>query len=178
MPASTEHDRPLLECLHQLVFGDAECVAAIEDGLQRAAQRFSDPQYRSAYSSVTLPIGLFRDKLPESLRDAVRLCRVFTIRAGQRAPHEEIHRNSVQRLVSVRGNGTVNSAQPGGVDRNYTAHQISSPDPARTVDIARCWDVVAQNTWHFPQARGNTQWYGVAFHSASADEIVDEYVAL
>ena len=125
---------------------------------------------------MTLPIELFSGKLPELLRDNVRLCRVFTIMARQRAPHEEIHRNSVQRLVSYRGIGAVNCAEPGGVNRSYKAHQIVSPDIADSLDISMCWDVVPENTWHFPEARGAGQWYGVAFHSAPADAIVDEYV--
>lgn len=172
-----EQDRPLFECLHRLVFSDPECTAAIEDGLRHADERFDDPEYESAYSSVTLPIELFSDKMPESLRDDVRLCRVFTIKAGQRAPHEEIHRNSIQRLVSFRGTGAVNAADPGGADRTYEAHSIMSPDMANSPDISACWDVVPENTWHFPEARGADQWFGVAFHSASAEEIVDEYVA-
>lgn len=178
MPAFAEHDRPLFECLHQLVFGDPECAAAIDAGLHRASERFADPDYKSTYSSVTLPIELFSDKMPESLRNEVRLCRVFTIRAGQRAPHEEIHRNSIQRVVSFRGTGVVNAANPGEADRTYTPHQIASPDDAASSEISTCWDVVPENTWHFPEARGAGQWYGVAFHSASPDEIVDEYVAM
>ena len=142
----------------------------------RASERFSDPQYRKSYSSVTLPIELFGAKLPRPLRDTVRLCRVFTIKAGERAPHEEIHRNSIQRLVSFRGSGAVNCAQPGGVDRTYAAHPIASLDGANASDITRCWDVVPENTWHFPEARGTDQWFGVAFHSASPDTIIDEYV--
>lgn len=148
----------------------------IEDGLRRASDRFSDPQYQNSYSSVTLPIELFSERLTEPLRDNVRLCRVFTIIAGQRAPHHEIHRNSVQRLVSYRGIGAVNCAEPGGVKRTYKAHQIVSPDKADSPDISMCWDVVPENTWHFPEARGSGQWYGVAFHSMPADAIIDEYV--
>ena len=198
MPAVDESDRRLIECLHALVFEDAECRAAIEAGLQQASQRFDDPQTTKSYSSVTLPIELFSKKLPEALRDKVRLARVFTIKAGQRAPHEEIHRNSIQRLVSFRGRGAVNCAQPPdvnktgvkrtgvnqtGTDRTYRKYEISSPDfdradPARASDISACWDVVPANTWHFPEARGNEQWFGVAFHSAAAEEIEDEYVGI
>lgn len=127
---------------------------------------------------MTLPVELFRNKLPEPFREQVRLCCVFTIKACQRAPHEEIHRNSIQRLVSFRGTGAVNCAQPGGIDRTYTPHQIASPDTAAPPDITRCWDVVPENTWHFPEARGASQWYGVAFHSATASEIVDEYAGI
>ena len=166
----------MLECLHQLVFGDPDCRAAIEQGLRQASDRFSDPQYQKSYSSVTLPIDLFSRKMPEVFRDAVRLCRVFTIKAGQRAPHEEIHRNSVQRLVSYRGTGAVNCAEPGGVGRTYTAHLIVSPDEAESPDISMCWDVVPENTWHYPEARGAGQWYGVAFHNVAAEVILDEYV--
>jgi hypothetical protein len=176
LPEFAEHDRPLIECLHRMVFNDPDCTAAIEAGLRRADKRFADSGYTSTYSSVTLPIELFSDKMPEPFRPMVRLCRAFTIRAGQRAPHEEIHRNSVQRLVSFRGEGAVNCAMPGGLDRAYTRRQIVSPDSAQQSEIAMCWDVVPGNTWHFPEARGADQWYGVAFHSASADDIIDEYV--
>ena len=178
MPAFSEQDRPLLECLHRLVFSDPECGAAIEAGLRRASTRFADAQFESGYSSVTLPIELFSNKMPEPLCDKVRLCRAFTIRAGQRAPHEEIHRNSIQRLVSFRGTGIVNAAGPGGLDRSYMEHLIVSPGIAKTTDLSICWDVVPANSWHFPEASGSEQWYGVAFHSASADDIIDEYVPI
>ena len=176
MTAFAEQERSLFECLHRLVFRDPDCTVAIEDGLRRAEARFADPEYESTYSSVTLPIELFSDKMPETLRNKVRLCRVFTIKANRRAPHEEIHRNSIQRLVSFRGTGAVNAADPDGADRTYEAHPIVSPDIATSSDISVCWDAVPENTWHFPEARGTGQWYGVAFHSASAEEIVDEYV--
>lgn len=177
MTAFAEQERSLFECLHRLVFSDPDCTVAIEGGLRRAEARFADSEYESTYSSVTLPIELFSEKMPEALRGTVRLCRVFTIKAGQRAPHEEIHRNSIQRLVSFRGTGAVNAARPGGTGRTYEAHPITSPDAANSSDISACWDVVPENTWHFPEARGADQWFGVAFHSASAEEIVDEYVA-
>ena len=183
MPAFSEQDRPFLECLQDLVFSDPDCAAAIEAALHRASERLADPEYLPTYSSVTLPIELFSDKMREPFRNMVRLCRVFTIRAGQRAPHEEIHRNSIQRLVSFRGTGAVNAAQPGGVDRSYLPHQLTSPDTASPdapspSNISACWDVVPKNTWHFPEARGTDQWHGVAFHTASADEIIDEYEAV
>ncbi len=177
LPAFSEHDRPLLEHLHQLVFGDAKCNAAIQHALRRAADRFSEPQFSKAYSSIEVPIELFGSKLPGQLHGEVRLCRAFSIKAGQRAPHEEIHRNSIQRLVSYRGSGIVNCARPGGVDRNYEPRSIVSPDSDGAKELSSCWDVVPENTWHFPQAAGSQQWFGVAFHSAAADEIEDEYIA-
>ena len=178
MASIAEQDRPLFQCLHRLVFSDPECTAAIEVGLRRACERFAYSDYNSTYSSVTLPIEMFSSTMPEPLQRMVRLCRVFTIKAGQRAPHEEIHRNSIQRLVSFHGTGAVHAATPGGVDRTYRPHQIVSPDiKKRASDLSVCWNVVPDNTWHFPEARGADQWYGVAFHSASADGIIDEYVA-
>lgn len=177
LPAFPERDRPLLERLHQLVFGDAQCNAAVEQALRLAAERFNEPQFSKAYSSVMVPVELFGSRLPGQLRNEVRLCRAFSIKAGQRAPHEEIHRNSIQRLVSYRGSGIVNCAKPGGVDRNYEPRGIVSPDGDAGKDISSCWDVVPENTWHFPQAAGPMQWFGVAFHSAGADEIEDEYIA-
>lgn len=183
LPIVAESDRPLIECLHRLVFDDAECRAEIEAGLQLAVRRFDDSHYTQSYSSVTLPIDLFTAKLPVALRDQVRLVRVFTIKAGERAPHEEIHRNSIQRLVSFRGRGAVNSLQPAderksGTLRTYRKHEIVSPDLVAGHDMILCWDTVPQNTWHYPEARGSDQWFGVAFHSAAAEDIIDEYIAM
>lgn len=177
LPAFPETDRPLIEHLHQLVFGEEECRGAIEAALLRAVARFSEPVFEKPYSSWTIPIDSFRSGLPELLRDQVRLCRVFAIKAGQRAPHEERHRNSIQRLVSFRGGGIVHCAPANSSGGPYTARSVFSPDSDNGKDILQCWDVVPENTWHYPQAQpGQHDWYGVAFHSAGADEIEDEYV--
>ena len=144
--------------------------------MRRASERFADARYSSTYSSVTLLIELFRKRLPVALRDEVGLCRVFTIRAGARAPHKEIHRNSIQRLVSFRGAGAIHSAHPGSDDQSYRPLPIYNPAQMDAPAISVCWDVVPENTWHFPEARGNEQWFGVVFHGASAETIVDEYV--
>ena len=177
LPAFSENDRPLIEHLHQLVFREEECRGAIEAALLRAVARFSESGFAKSYSSWTIPLDSFRSGMPEPLRDRVRLCRVFAIKAGQRAPHEERHRNSIQRLVSFRGGGIVHCALADVSGGPYVARSVFSPDSGNGKDILQCWDVMPENTWHYPQAQpGQHDWYGVAFHSAGADEIEDEYV--
>ena len=175
LPRFEEAERPLFECLHDLVFNDAECRGTIEERLGMAAEGLRDPSVISPYSSQPVPIEIFTVKMPAELRGSVRLSRAFVIRRGGRLPHLEIHRNSVQRLVLFRGRGAIHSASSCEDDTDLTPFAIVSPDLAPGGEISLSWDVVAPATWHFPEARGHADLQGVAFHSVDAGEILDEY---
>ena len=84
----------------------------------------------------------------------------------------EVHRNSVQRLVSYRGGGWIHQTMAGG----WAARELRSPDArdpfAEPIDGS--WDIVPAGVWHFPEAGADEDWATVTFHSASEEEIVDE----
>lgn len=174
MPKVSHSDAQLIEQLHALVFQNAETQALIEEGFNRALVQFDEPDYALPYVSYNLPITHFEALLSPEERGRVGLCRVFILKAGCQMPKAEIHRNSIQRLVSYKGNGAIHSSQPGGVDKSFVPCAIQSPLDA-TTPYTDCWDVVPKNTWHFPFAGEQEDWFTVTFHSASEADIIDEH---
>lgn len=175
MPRIVETDRALIEHLHELVFNLPEFGGQVGVHIKTAYARFDDPSYTLPYSSENIEVGRFIEAFPDDCRGRVKLCRVFVLRQGRRMPHPEIHRNSVQRLVSFWGEGVVYCAAPGGADKNFAAHRLVSPGGVEVVDLDESWDVVPANTWHFPEAGRHSDWITVTFHSAGAEEIIDAY---
>ena len=175
MPQVSQTDKQLIEQLHTLVFNDPESNAALDSAFNSALAIFEQPDYSLPYASYNLPITLFEDKLADEQKGMVGLCRVFILRAGCKMPRPEIHRNSIQRLVSYKGEGAICSASPGGVDMTFKACAIASPTAEQPSTIETSWDVVPSNTWHYPLAGTEEDWFTVTFHSATEDEIIDEY---
>ena len=113
------------------------------------------------------------DRVASGRHDRVRLCRLFLLRGGARMAAPERHCNSVQRLVSYRGSGSIHQGVPGGDPEGLGARTICSPG-ADDCDLARHWDIVPAGVWHYPEAAGGEGWATVTFHSATEGEIVDE----
>ncbi|GAB3485242.1 hypothetical protein [Marinomonas epiphytica] len=173
MPQVSTSDALLIKQLHHLVFEDQATKALIEEGFQSALAIFEQPDYELPYASFNLPIESFLQKLTADQSGKIGLCRVFILRAGCKMPRPEIHRNSIQRLVSYSGEGSIFSAKPGGIDRNFQGFSIASPD-SQSKDKPH-WDIVPENTWHYPLAGVQEDWFTVTFHSASEALIIDEY---
>lgn len=175
---------PLLRRLHERVFADPEVRAVLDAGfVQLALELESRPE--PPHATCTVPIEMFtggvrdriiaesEDRVAAGWHDQVRLCRLFLLRRGARMAVPERHRNSVQRLVSYRGSGSIHRGVPGGDPVGLKARAIRSPG-ADESDLARHWDIVPAGVWHFPEADGGEDWATVTFHSASEGEIVDE----
>ncbi|MDE2784205.1 MAG: hypothetical protein OXK77_14710 [Gemmatimonadota bacterium] len=175
----------LLHRLHQRVFADPEVRAVLDAGfVQLALELRSRPE--PPHATCTVPIELFtgveqdritaasEDRVTADRHDDVRLCRLFLLRRGARMAVPERHRNSVQRLVSYRGSGSIHQGVPGGGPESLGPMAIYSPG-ADDSDLARHWDIVPVGVWHYPQAHGREDWATVTFHSAAEGEIVDEF---
>ncbi|MEO9655226.1 hypothetical protein [Marinomonas sp.] len=175
MPKVSTPDTSLVKQLHTLVFSDVETKNILDLAFEKALAIFDEPEYSQPFVSYNIPITHFAKSLNKSEQSMIALCRVFILRAGCKMPRPEIHRNSVQRLVSFKGQGSIYSATPGGVDMTFKECAIVSPDVNDSEDPMNCWDVVPENTWHFPQADAGQDWFTVTFHSATEDAIVDEY---
>ena len=153
-------ERELLEGLDRLLF-----EPAIRAGLQQKAEELrqtlgENPEQVSA--TATAALELFGDRLP----DEIKLCRVFLLRAGAKAKVER-HTNSIQRLVCLEGAGKILVLE----GENWRSQEISS-DPA--AGLEERWCGVAANIWHQPAA-GRGDWVTIAFHTAAAEELIDEY---
>jgi len=175
MPRCQDEDKNLITRLHELVFDDDAISILLNEAFSLACSKFEDKTYSLPYASENVKMDDFFCRLPISLQENIRLCRVFVLKSGMQMPASEIHRNSVQRLVSYRNRGAIHSAAPGGVDMNFTAFPLRSPVPGEASEITSHWDIVPANTWHFPEAYDSGDWLTVTFHSAGADQIIDEY---
>lgn len=174
MPRVKNSDHSIIEALHRLVFENPIIRGSIEAGFDEARTILDGPEYPLPYSSCNVPISTIHEALSPEHCNSVGLCRVFILRAGQKMSPPEIHRNSVQRLVSYSGRGSIHSASPGGDDMNFTEFALDSHDSCRSSEATDFWDIVPENTWHYPEAATESDWYTVTFHSATEDTIIDE----
>ena len=176
---------PLLQRLHERVFADPEVRAVLDAGFARLALEL-ESRAEPPHATCTVPVELFtgvgQDRIAEASKkyrvaggrhDQVRLCRLFLLRRGARMAVPERHCNSVQRLVSYLGSGSIHQGVPGGGPVGLGARAICSPGAADS-DLARHWDIGPAGVWHFPEADGGEDWATVTFHSAADNEIVDE----
>ena len=161
---------PLLQRLHERVFADPDVGAMLDARFAQLAAELEDRQ-EPPHTTCAVPIELFVDDAPHG---EVKLCRLFLLRRGARMAAPERHRNSVQRLVSYRGRGSIHQGVPGGGPEKLRVRAVFSPD-ADTADLARHWDIVPEGVWHFPEAANGEDWATVTFHSAAEDEIMDEH---
>ena len=175
MPRHPDADADLVRGLHQLVFKDAEFRSALAAAFERARTELENEENALPYSSAEVPPALFESKLAKDLRNKVNLCRVFILRRARRLETPEVHRNSIQRLTSYRGRGTIHSAATGGQDMDFKPYVLEDPEQSLISDLNKVWDVVPMNTWHFPEASAEGDWHTVTFHSAASEEIIDEY---
>ena len=175
MPRHPAKDAELIQRLHELVFEDEEFRSALENAFLRARAGLDAEGNALPYSSAEVPPAAFKSRLAEGFRDRVNLCRVFILRKGRRMETPEIHRNSIQRLASYRGHGTIHSAGPGGHDMDFKPYALHDCERSGGTDRNQLWDVIPVNTWHFPEASAESDWHTVTFHTAGSAEIVDEY---
>lgn len=181
----------LLRALHDRVFAVPEMLAVVDAAFEELARELRERE-EPPYATRVLDMGLFEEAVPLACVGEVRLCRAFLLLRGARMAVPEVHRNSVQRLVSYRGSGWIHQERAGGGRRgladeglqgpwgarpgDLAPRAIASPDPADpcAVPVERCWDIVPAGVWHFPEAGRDQDWATVTFHSASEEEIVDE----
>lgn len=167
---------PLLQRLHERVFADPEVRAVLDVGFVQLAGEL-ETRRDPPHTTCTVPIALFtaasEPRVTADRHAQVRLCRLFLLRRGARMAVPERHSNSVQRLVSYRGSGSIHQGVPGGDPEGLGARAIRSPG-ANDSGLARHWDIVPAGVWHFPEADDAEDWATVTFHSAAEGEIVDE----
>lgn len=113
-------------------------------------------------ASVVLPLELFGSSLPSELRS----CRLSVMRGGT-AYHIERHPNATQYVLSIDGKGSIRVKSAD----EWVVSSLSS-DP--TASLLERWHTVAANTWHQPTPSEN-DWTVVAFHTAPAGELEDDY---
>jgi len=169
-----QSDLELISCLHDLVFNNVDIKNILEEAFKDTYKLFNDKEYALPYASINISIDVFNKFLPEKFIGLVKLCRVFILKKGNRYPSYENHRNSIQRLVSYEGKGTIYSKK-NNQDTEFEAYPIISPVYGLKTDIINHWNIVPKNIWHYPKAGSAEDWLTVTFHSVTSNDIIDEY---
>ncbi len=151
-------ERALLEWLDAIVRSGV-VRARIDPIARRVAQRLArDPTPPMAWEPV--PLAAFGGPLPP-----IRSSWVFALRAGA-ATGAERHPNSHQRLVSYQGAGDLQTGGPG----RWRSNPLVSDGEAA---LEERWISVPPNVWH-QAVVGSEDWVVVSFHTAPAEELVEE----
>ncbi len=118
---------------------------------------------KSNFTSITKNISI--DKFNGLLPNQIKLCRIFALKANIKSKVER-HTNSPQRTFTYIGEGDTKILENNIWKSNVKKNVGSSIDDR--------WLSVPENTWHQPIALSN-DWITITFHTASEDEIIDEY---
>jgi hypothetical protein len=112
-----------------------------------------------AWESV--PLGVYQGNVPEMIRSSW----VFAVRSGVNTGDER-HPNSHQFMMSYKGSGDLQIRIEGIWESNPLVSTRSDP-------IENRWVSVPPNVWH--RALGSKEnWIVVSFHTALADELIEE----
>jgi hypothetical protein len=135
-----------------------ESVRQVNDALRRTAEALDNSDQPMAWE--TIPLNVLGD-LPSS----VLSCWVFMLRASRNTGAER-HPNSHQRSLSLIGEGHVQLRE----QRGWQSFTLSS-DLAASLDSR--WVTIPPNTWH-RWLVGPWDWGVLSFHTAAADELIEE----
>ena len=147
-------EKTILEALDHII-NDPNIKDSLAPFIEEAKQTKED------FASITVPISLFKDMLPKE----INLCRIFVLRA-KKASRVEKHTNSFQRTLTIIGSGNTKILN----NNTWTSNLRKDSDKV----IENRWLSIPADTWHQPLAE-EEDWITITFHTADADEIIDEY---
>ena len=164
-PRSAIHtDRSELKLLQELdsLLSRREVRDVIGVIVERVESRLTEqPQSRMAWEPI--PLEIYGHPIAAEIRSSW----VFILRAGT-ASGAERHPNSIQRVMSYRGKGDLQTTPQ--LDALWTSHflQCDSRLPPQ-----RRWLTVPANVWH-QAVVAEDHWIVVSFHTAKPDELIEE----
>ncbi len=123
------------------------------------AKLANDPEATLAWEPV--PLETYGGHLPEPIRSSW----VFVLRAGTTSGAER-HPNSHQRMMSCRGIGDLQTWESRAFRSNVLVSDSKAP-------LEQRWVSIPVNVWHKP-VMGSEDWVVVSFHTAAADELIEE----
>jgi hypothetical protein len=150
----------IIETLDRIV-RQPQVAQVLESAIcQGQAQLAQAPGTVSA--SIPIPLSTYGEQLTQTIQSS----RIFILRARSTSGIER-HPNSHQRVLSYRGSGEILTLE----GEKWRSHAITS-EPG--MEVGKRWSSVPEGIWHQPIA-GESDWAVVVFHTASQDELVDEY---
>lgn len=127
---------------------------------KRVVQKLiEDPKSDLVWEPV--PLEIYQADVPVMIRSSW----VFAVRAGVNTGAER-HPNSHQFMMSYEGSGDLQI----WADEDWTSHPLTCN---LSYSIESRWVSVPPNVWHRALGSGEN-WIVVSFHTASADELIEE----
>ncbi len=134
----------------------------LNSGIHRLDARLdANPHEPMVWEPV--PLEVYGIDLPDEIRSSW----IFILRANS-ASGAERHPNSIQRMMSFRGHGDLQTKEQ--LDNPWFSHPLDS-DPHRP--LVDRWLVIPVKVWH-QAVVPNQNWAVVSFHTAPAHELMEE----
>jgi hypothetical protein len=153
---------------HLLAHLDAVCREAGDRGeLVAFVEQVEDHLLRNPQSVMSwtpIPLDRYRGRVPQGILSSW----AFGLRAGSTSGAER-HPNSHQRMVSIRGEGTLQMRST--LDRPWHSLPMTS-DPMAALE--QRWASVPVNHWHQVVVPDTSHWVVVSFHTAHEHELLEE----
>jgi hypothetical protein len=154
-----QSERDLLERIDSLL-QEPQVASCIDEIADRVEWKFKSSNEALAWEDV--PLSIYQGKVPEMIRSSW----VFLLRSDSTSGAER-HPNSHQRVASWRGRGDLQIWN----NDAWESH-ILSPDFQDSIEYR--WASIPVNVWHQALVGPGNHWIVVSFHTASAEELVEE----
>jgi len=155
-------EKAILEELDRAV-ASAEVRALLQPAIERVCEQLT-ARPQSVMTWEPVPLSTFEAGLPAGIRSAW----IFVLRAGANTGAER-HPNSHQRMMSLGGSGDMQIRA--AADEVWTSHLLVSD---RSKPLEERWISIAPNVWHQPVIPPTGDWVVVSFHTAPAEELIEE----
>jgi hypothetical protein len=153
-------ERSVLESLDALLELDG-VRAAIDPIVERVERKLARDE-AAVMAWEPIPLAIY----PDSVLPSIRSSWVFILRKGATTGAER-HPNSIQRMMSYRGTGDIQTGGPG----RWQSHPLVAEPNA---DFDRRWHSIPINVWHQCVVPDVDNWVVVSFHTVPADELIEE----
>jgi hypothetical protein len=155
-----EQERELLRSIDQILL-EPSVAKEIDRIADEVEAKFSGTT-EEALAWETIPLEIYKGKLPESIRSSW----VFLLKEGSNSGAER-HPNSHQRVRSWRRTGDLQI----WIEDRWKSHILLNNFQAPIEDQ---WASIPVNTWHQAVVAPGQHWIVVSFHTATANELIEE----
>ncbi len=156
-------ERGILEVLDSLV-GQSE----VRQELDRVGSRLEEKLEADRSSLLVwepVDLSLYGGPVPDGIRSSW----VFVLRAKTGSGAER-HPNSIQRVMSLRGSADLQTQVGERPGENWTSNRLVSRPTAALEDR---WLSIPRGVWH-QGVMGGENWVVVSFHTALAQDLIEE----
>jgi hypothetical protein len=154
-----EEERKLLQSIDQIL-QEPSVAKKIDQIADRVEAKFSSADEGLAWE--TIPLEIYKGKLPQSIRSSW----VFLLKEGSSSGAER-HPNSHQRVRSWRRMGDFQI----WMEDHWQSHILVDDFHGQVEDR---WESIPVNVWHQAVVSPGEHWIVVSFHTATADELIEE----